>query len=142
MHGAETALTQVSEANPMAQYASDGDVTFASSVPLTHLHRCSLTPCWLLDTDATFHVTSHREWFSTFSTGSFGSLHLHGSVYEIAGAGDVCLSLPSGASFTLRHVRYVPELRQSLILVRQLYRTVVVRYCLESSHSRCVADYS
>ena len=47
-------------------------------------------------------------------------MHLHGSAYEIASAGDVCLSFPSGASYTLRHVRYVPEITQSLISVRQL----------------------
>ena len=47
-------------------------------------------------------------------------MHLHGLVYEIEGAGDVCMSLPSGASYTLRHVRYVPGLRQSLISIRQL----------------------
>ena len=48
-------------------------------------------------------------------------MHLaDGSAYDIDGAGDICLLLPSGASYTLRHVRYVPGLRQSLISVRQL----------------------
>ena len=97
-----------SREDAVAKYESDGDVTFASSVPPTHLDRCSLTPRWLLDAGAAFHVTSHREWFSTFSSGSFGCMHLHGSAYEIAGAREVCLSLPNGASYTLRHVRYVP----------------------------------
>ena len=47
-------------------------------------------------------------------------MHLYGSVYEIAGVGDVCLSLPtSGALYTLCHVRNVPDLGgQSLISVR------------------------
>ena len=49
-------------------------------------------------------------------------MHLHGSVYEITGVGDICLSLPSGVLYTLRHVRYVPDLGgQSLISVRQLF---------------------
>ena len=51
-------------------------------------------------------------------------MHLHGSVYEIAGAGDICLSLPSGVLYTLCHVRYVPDLGgQSLISVRQLFES-------------------
>ena len=36
-----------------------------------------------------------------------------GSVYDIEGAGDVCMSLPSGASYMLQHVCYVPGLRVS-----------------------------
>lgn len=94
----------------VAEYASDGDVTFASSVPPIYFDGCSLSPHWLLDAGATFNVTSHREWFSTFSSGRLGCVHLHGSVYEIAGARDVCLSLPSGALYTLRHVCYVLDL--------------------------------
>ena len=43
-----------------------------------------------------------------------------GSVYDIEGVGDVCMSLPSGASYMLRHVRYVLGLSQSLISVSQL----------------------
>ena len=103
-------------------YASDGDVTFTSSIPLAYMSRTGGTSSrWLLDDDAVFHVTSCREWFSSFSSGRLGRVHLaDGSAYDIAGAGDVYLSLPSGASYTLRHVRYVPEIGQSLISMRQL----------------------
>ena len=122
MHDAQIALTQVREAVVVTEYASDGDVTFASSVPPAYFDGCSLSPRWLLDADATFHVMSYREWFSTFSSGRLGCMHLHGSVYEIAGAEDICLSLPSGVLYTLCHVRYVPDLGgQSLISVRQLF---------------------
>ena len=48
-------------------------------------------------------------------------MHLgDGSSLDILGAGDICLSLPSGALYTLCHVRYIPQLRQSLILAREL----------------------
>ena len=119
MRDAELALTQSRE---VVMYASDGDVTFTSSIPLAYMSRTGGTSSrWLLDDDAVFHVTSCREWFSSFSSGRLGRVHLaDGSAYDIAGAGDVCLSLPSGASYTLRHVRYVPEITQSLISMRQL----------------------
>ena len=42
------------------------------------------------------------------------------SIYHIEGARDVCISLPNGASYMLRHVCYVPGLSQSLILISQL----------------------
>ena len=80
----------------------------------------TFSPQWLLDGDATFHVTPCHEWFSSFSSGRLGYVHMvDGSAFDIEGAGDGHLSLPTnGVSFTLRHVRYVPQLRQSLILVR------------------------
>ena len=92
----------------MTEYASDGDVTFASSVPPTYFDGCSLSPRWFLDAHATFHVMYHREWFSKFSSGRLGCMHLHGSVNEIASVGDICLSLPtSSVLYTLCHVCYV-----------------------------------
>ena len=122
----------------MIEYASDGDVTFSSSVPPAYFDGCSLSPRWLLDADATFHITSHLEWFSTFCNARLGCMHLHGSMYEIAGVGDICLSLPSGALYTLRHVRYVPDLGgQSLISVRQLFDSGCHMYCLQSSPFLC-----
>ena len=121
-HGCLTdadALT-VEGADTVSEYMSDGDVTFASSPDVLMLD-CVLPSQWLLDADATFHVTSHREWFCSYSSGMLGSVHMtDGSVHKIAGAGDVRLSLPSGASYLLRHVRYVPDLRVSLISVGQL----------------------
>ena len=82
---------------------------------------CTLSSRWLLDTSANFHVTPQHDWFSSFSSGRLGCVQMaDGSVYDIEGAGDVYMSLPSGASYTLRHVRYVPGLCQSLILVSQL----------------------
>ncbi|KAH7421878.1 hypothetical protein KP509_13G079400 [Ceratopteris richardii] len=76
---------------------------------------------WLLDALATFHVTPHREWFCRFSGESRGCVHMSdGMTYDIEGAGDICLMLPSGASLMLRHVRYVPSFPMSLISVSQL----------------------
>ena len=73
MHDAEVALTSIREAVTVAEYASDGDVTFASSVsPAYFDDGCSFSPRWLLDADATFHVTPQREWFSSFSSGRLG----------------------------------------------------------------------
>ena len=46
MHDAQTALTQVREAATVTEYASDGDVTFASSVPPAYFDGCSLSPRW------------------------------------------------------------------------------------------------
>ncbi|KAH7365099.1 hypothetical protein KP509_18G008900 [Ceratopteris richardii] len=103
-------------------YASDGDITF--SYGSSHDSSCSLDSthmAWLLDALASFHVTPHREWFCRFSSESRGCVHMpDGTTYDIEGAGDICLMLPSGASLILRHVRYVPSFPMSLISVSQL----------------------
>ena len=81
------------------------------SVPPGYFESCTLSSRWLLDSDATFHVTPHRDWFSSFSSGRLGCVQMvDGSVYHIEGAGDVCMSLPNGVSYMLQHVRYVPGL--------------------------------
>ena len=106
------------------QYACDGNVTFESSLPSDYFVSwdSTLSTRFLLDEYTAFHVTPCRDWFSSFSSGRLGCVRLaaDGSAYDIHGAGDVCLSLPSGASYMLRHVRYVPRLNQSLISVRKL----------------------
>ena len=93
---------------------------------LAYLHYfmswdCTLSTRFLLDEDATFHVRPRRDWFGTFSNGRLGCVQLaDGSAYDIEGVGDICMFLPSGALLTLRYVRYVPGLNQSVILVSQL----------------------
>ncbi|KAH7440286.1 hypothetical protein KP509_04G099800 [Ceratopteris richardii] len=106
----------------VVDYASDGDITFSygssqdSSCSLDSTHMA-----WLLDALAIFYVTPHREWFCRFSGESRGCVHMpDGMAYDIEGAGDVCIMLPSGASLILRHVRYVPSFPMSLISVSQL----------------------
>ena len=57
---APLALTVDSEdASVVPEYACDGQVTFLTSVPSDYFQPidCTLSSRWLLDTDATFHVT-------------------------------------------------------------------------------------
>ena len=91
----------------VAEYASDSDVIFAS-IPLVDMSLDgTLSPHWLLDAHASFHIMSHRDWFRIFSSRILGCVHLgDDSSLHILGARDIYLSLPSGASYTLHHVRY------------------------------------
>ncbi|MCO5587893.1 hypothetical protein L7F22_041845 [Adiantum nelumboides] len=75
---------------------------------------------WIVDSGANFHVTPHREWFSSYSH-SHGKVRL-GDVYEvdIKGVKNVKLYLKNGTQFTLCNVRHVPKLTKSLISVSQL----------------------
>ena len=141
MRDVMVALTVDAEDDSMAEYACDGEVTFLSSVPPYYFQSIdyTLSSCWLLDTDATFHVTPHRDWVNRFSSGRLGCVQMvDGFVYHIEGAGDVCMSLPNGASYMLRHVCYVLGLNQSLISVSQLCddgcRVILDEHCF---HMQC-----
>lgn len=86
----------------MFEYTIDSEVTFAFCIAPDFLTSEDSALLFLLDRDATFHVTPHRDWFSSYSS----SVRLaNGSVHEIAGSGEVRLSLSSGASYLLRDVR-------------------------------------
>ena len=72
---------------------------------------------WIIDSGASFHVTPHADWFSTYVQAR-GTVKL-GDAYEldILGIGDIKFN---GTEFILRDVRHVPKLTQSLIYAGQL----------------------
>ena len=74
---------------------------------------------WILDSGASFHVTPHKEWFNTYDASHKGGVCL-GNDYacEIIGVGDVLLKFQHGSTFTLKNVRHVPRLTESLVNAR------------------------
>ena len=61
MRDVDVVLTHASEATMVVEYASDGDVMFVL-VPLADMSLVStLSPHWLLDANASFHVMSHHD---------------------------------------------------------------------------------
>jgi hypothetical protein len=71
---------------------------------------------WVLDLAYSFHICSHREWFSDYS-------HVHDtdviigdeSPLEISEIGSVQIKVHDGTFKTLSNVRYVPKLKRNLI---------------------------
>ena len=55
---------------------------------------------WQLDSSAIYHVTPHREWFSTFSIVRQNVIH---------GVGEIRLWFASGSMLVLHDVQYVPD---------------------------------
>lgn len=76
---------------------------------------------WILDSRASFHVTPHKEWFTTYDAKRTGRVCL-GNDYacEIMGEGDMQLKFKQGSIFTLKNIRHVPNLTKSLISSGQL----------------------
>ena len=61
---------------------------------------------WQLDSSATYHVTPHREWFSTFSALRQDDVH---------GVGETQLQFASGSMLVLHDVQYVPDAQWSML---------------------------
>ena len=116
-------------------YKDDGEVLFTSSLPANVLVAADQNGGqeWILDSGASFHVTPHRSWFSTYDSSRRGSSHLGNDyVCDIFGAGDVQFTFPNGSTFLLKNVRHVPKLTKSLISTGQLDDLVILQSLVAS----------
>lgn len=76
---------------------------------------------WVVDTGASLHVTSKKEFFSSYIPGDFGILRMgNDGVSKVVGMGDVCLKTSNGSQLILRDVRHAPDIRLNLISVGRL----------------------
>jgi hypothetical protein len=70
---------------------------------------------------ASFHITPHRDFFSSYTSGNFGWVRMGNEAKcEIIGMRDIQLETNIGCKLLLKDVRYVPEMRFSLISIGKL----------------------
>ena len=63
---------------------------------------------WVVDSGASFHVTSHRDFFFSYRTSDFGNVRMgNNGVSKIVGIGDICLETSIGNKLVLKDVRHV-----------------------------------
>ncbi|KAE8728217.1 L-aspartate oxidase [Hibiscus syriacus] len=71
---------------------------------------------WLIDSGATYHTTSRREWFHHFESVSGGSVYsFNDHALEIVGMGTIKLKMYDGTIKIVRDVRYVNGLKKNLL---------------------------
>ena len=108
---------KIEEINAVCVNEEDGDILLTSALDYAHLVATdgSLMHEWIIDSGASFHVTPHREWFTTYDASRKGKVRL-GNDYacEIVAVGDVQLKFQSGAAFTLKNMQHVPKLTKCL----------------------------
>ena len=76
---------------------------------------------WVIDSGATIHCTSRRDFFSSYTPGDFGVLRMgNDGSSKIIGRGDVCLQTSNGTQLILKGVRHAPDIRLNLISVPRL----------------------
>ena len=75
---------------------------------------------WIVDSSVDFHVSAHKEWFSTYvvtlSLVKLGDSHQ----LDICGVGDIKLCMWNGTKFMIKNMQHVPKLKKILMLVEQL----------------------
>jgi hypothetical protein len=77
---------------------------------------------WLLDSGSSFHVTSNKEWFSSYKSGDFGVVYqADGTPQHIIGMGDIKIKTEAGDEVMLQDVRYMPRARRNLISLGELH---------------------
>jgi len=75
----------------------------------------------VIDSGASFHITSRRDFFTSYTPSDFGSVKMaHEGVARCIGVGQVCLEMSNGSRLILKHVKHVPDVRLNLLSVGKL----------------------
>ena len=76
---------------------------------------------WVINSGASFHVTSRADFFTSYLQGEFGNVCMgNEDVSKIVGMGDICLETNIVCKLLLRDVRHVSDIRLNLISTGKL----------------------
>ncbi|WVY90442.1 hypothetical protein V8G54_035956 [Vigna mungo] len=110
---------KLEEKTTTAVVSDDANVFLISEVNYLNITFDDCT--WIVDTGASFHVTPHEGFFSSYKKGDFGTMKMGNHVTsKIVGIGEVTLTTENGTRLVLKEVRHVPEMRLNLISVGKL----------------------
>jgi hypothetical protein len=74
---------------------------------------------WVLDSACTFHICSHRDWFSDYVQSHAGEVVIgDGSTCEIIGIGSIYIQVHDDSIKKFIDVCFVPKLKRNLISLR------------------------
>ena len=109
--------------NPSGNIAStsNGGEALCCEAATTCKGKLTFADGWLIDSGATFHMTSRREWFQDYEPVSGGSVYsCNDHALKIVGIGTIKLKLHDGMVRTIRNVRHVNGLKKNLLSLGQL----------------------
>ncbi|GKD25538.1 putative RNA-directed DNA polymerase [Tanacetum coccineum] len=71
---------------------------------------------WILDSGATCHVATRKEYFPSYTPGDFGVVRMSNTgLSRIASIGDICLKFDTWMELVLHNVKHVPDMRLNII---------------------------
>ncbi|KAE8674537.1 hypothetical protein F3Y22_tig00111745pilonHSYRG00059 [Hibiscus syriacus] len=98
-----------------ANTSDDGDA-LCCEASTTVEGRKQFADIWLIDSAATYHMTSRREWFHHYEPVSGGSVYsCNDHALEIVGVGTIKLKMYDGTIKVVRDVRHVKGLKKNLL---------------------------
>ncbi|TXG66789.1 hypothetical protein EZV62_008064 [Acer yangbiense] len=104
----------------VASTSDDGEVLYSEGNTAAE-GRKRFADVWLLDSAATWHMTSRREWFHKYEPVSGGSVFMgNDHALEIAGIGTIKIKMHDGTIRTIQEVRHVKGLKKNLLSLGQL----------------------
>ncbi|KAH9779421.1 hypothetical protein KPL71_007705 [Citrus sinensis] len=104
----------------IASTSDDGEILY-SEATIVSKGRKRLSDVWLIDSGATWHMTSRREWFHTYEPISGGSVYIgNDHALEIAGIGTIKIKIFDGTIRTIGEVRHVNGLKKNLLSLGQM----------------------
>ncbi|KAF7149741.1 hypothetical protein RHSIM_Rhsim02G0038500 [Rhododendron simsii] len=76
---------------------------------------------WVIDSGASFHVTSRADFFTFYNEGDLGCVRMgNEGLSKIVGMGNICLETSVGCKLVLKDVRHVPDIHLNLISTGKL----------------------
>ena len=92
----------------------DGDMGIVYNESFVNL-TCH-TSDWLINSSALFHITAHRDYFTSYVNGDYGHVRMgNEGASKIVLIRDICLETSIGCKLSHKDVRYVPDIRLNLI---------------------------
>ena len=124
------------DSNDKSKYDSDNeDKINATSVDflLVQFEFANLvysSTSWVIDNGASFHITSKRDLFTSYTPGDFDNVKMaHEGVVRYVGVGHICLEMSNGSRLILKHVKHVPNVRLNLLLwVSCVMKTITIYF--------------
>ncbi|CAN0846213.1 Retrovirus-related Pol polyprotein from transposon TNT 1-94 [Linum grandiflorum] len=99
--------------------ATDGEVVIVCDAGFVNLACQEST--WVIDSGASFYVTSRVDFFSSYTNGDYGCVRMgNDGASKIVGMGDIHLETNTGCKLVLKEVRHVPDMRLNLISTGKL----------------------
>ncbi|KAK7255724.1 hypothetical protein RIF29_29143 [Crotalaria pallida] len=104
----------------VASTSDNGEILY-SEAAISSKGRKQLPDVWIMDSGATWHMTSRRDWFCTYEPISEGSVFMgNDHALEIVGIGTIKLKMYDGTVRTIQGVRHVKGLKKNLLSIGQL----------------------
>ncbi|KAE8683311.1 hypothetical protein F3Y22_tig00111210pilonHSYRG00079 [Hibiscus syriacus] len=84
---------------------------------------------WIYDYGASFHVTPHESFFSSYRSGDFGTVQIgNQDRSKIVGIGDIILMTSTGCKLILKDERHFPAMHLNLISAGKLDDIGLINY--------------